>query len=33
MPPTYLALYDMNNQSEAGLRGFIDKVKRKMAAF
>jgi len=33
MPPTYLALYDMNNQTEAGLKGFIDKVKRKMARF
>ena len=33
MPPTYLALYDMNNQTEAGLRGFVDKVKRKMATF
>lgn len=33
LPPTYLALYDMNNQTEAGLKGFIDKVKRKMARF
>jgi NAD(P)H dehydrogenase (quinone) len=33
MPPKYLALYDMNNQTEAGLKGFIDKVKREMAAF
>lgn len=33
LPPTYLALYDMNNQTEAGLKGFLDKVKRKMATF
>ena len=33
MPPKYLALYDMNNQTEAGLKGFIDKVKREMAKF
>lgn len=33
MPPKYLALYDMNNQSEAKLKGFIDKVKREMAKF
>ena len=33
LPPPYLALYDMNNQTEAGLKGFIDKVKRKMATF
>ena len=32
-PPKYLALYDMNNQTEAGLKGFIDKVKREMARF
>lgn len=32
-PPTYLALYDMNNQTPAGLTGFIEKVKRKMATF
>lgn len=32
-PPKYLALYDMNNQTEAGLKGFIDKVKREMAKF
>jgi putative NADPH-quinone reductase len=33
MPPKYLALYDMNNQTEAGLKGFIEKVKREMAKF
>lgn len=33
MPPKYLALYDMNNQTEAGLKGFIDKVKREMERF
>lgn len=33
LPPKYLALYDMNNQSEAKLKGFIDKVKREMAKF
>jgi putative NADPH-quinone reductase len=33
MPPKYLALYDMNNQTEAGLKGFIEKVKRALATF
>ena len=33
LPPRYLALYDMNNQTEAGLKGFIDKVKREMGKF
>jgi len=33
LPPKYLALYDMNNQTEAGLKGFIDKVKREMGRF
>jgi NAD(P)H dehydrogenase (quinone) len=33
MPPKYLALYDMNNQTQAGLTGFIDKVKRAMERF
>ncbi len=33
MPPKYLALYDMNNQTEAGLKGFIDRVKRAMERF
>jgi NAD(P)H dehydrogenase (quinone) len=28
LPPTYLALYDMNNVTETQLRGFIEKVKR-----
>ncbi|RYE11444.1 MAG: flavodoxin family protein [Hyphomicrobiales bacterium] len=28
MPPTYLALYDMNNVTPAGLTAFIGKVKR-----
>jgi NAD(P)H dehydrogenase (quinone) len=32
-PPKYLALYDMNNNSEAQLKGFIDKVKGEMGAF
>ncbi len=32
-PPKYLALYDMNNQTPEGLKAFIDKVKREMAAF
>ena len=32
-PPKYLALYDMNNQTEAGLKGFIERVKREMARF
>ena len=26
-PPTYLALYDMDNRSEAELRGFLDNVR------
>jgi len=26
-PPTYLALYDIDNRSEAELRGFLDKVR------
>lgn len=33
LPPKYLALYDMNNQTEAGLTGFIEKVKRALATF
>jgi putative NADPH-quinone reductase len=33
LPPKYLALYDMNHQTEAGLTGFIDKVKRAMEKF
>lgn len=33
MPPKYLALYDMNNQTPAGLTAFIDKVKRAMERF
>ena len=32
-PPKYLALYDMNNATPERLTGFIDKVKREMAAF
>jgi len=32
-PPTYLALYDMNNNKEAQLKGFIEKVKRRMERF
>jgi len=33
LPPTYLALYDMNNQTEAGLKAFMHKVRREMAKF
>ena len=33
MPPKYLALYDMNNQTKAGLERFLNKVKREMNAF
>jgi NAD(P)H dehydrogenase (quinone) len=33
LPPTYLALYDMNNVSPDGLRAFLDKVKCVMARF
>jgi putative NADPH-quinone reductase len=33
LPPKYLALYDMNNQTEAGLKAFIARVKREMARF
>jgi putative NADPH-quinone reductase len=33
MPPTYLALYDMNSATPERLAGFIDKVKRRLAAF
>lgn len=29
-PPKYLALYSMDRQSEAGLKGFIDKVRREL---
>jgi NAD(P)H dehydrogenase (quinone) len=32
-PPKYLALYDMNNQTEAGLKGFLTRVRREMAGF
>jgi NAD(P)H dehydrogenase (quinone) len=31
LPPTYLALYDMNNVTPDGLTAFIDKVKRVIA--
>jgi NAD(P)H dehydrogenase (quinone) len=31
--PRYLALYDMNNCSPAGLSGFLARVEREMAAF
>ena len=31
--PKYLALYGMNNQTKAGLTGFIDKVKGEMSRF
>jgi putative NADPH-quinone reductase len=33
LPPTYLALYDMNNVSPEGLKAFIDKVKRVIGRF
>lgn len=33
MPPKYLALYDMNNQTETGLKGFIEKVRGEMQRF
>ena len=33
LPPTYLALYDMNNVGPDGLRAYIDKVKRVIARF
>lgn len=33
LPPKYLALYDMNNVSKAGLTGFIDKVRRELSRF
>ncbi|HEY4203198.1 MAG TPA: NAD(P)H-dependent oxidoreductase [Devosiaceae bacterium] len=32
-PPQYLALYDMNNNGEARLKGFLDKVRSHMSAF
>ena len=33
LPPTYLALYDMNNVSPEGLKAFIEKVKRVIGRF
>lgn len=33
LPPKYLALYDMNNVSEAGLNGFIEKVRTELGRF
>ena len=33
LPPTYLALHDMNNVTPDGLKAFIDKVKRTVAKF
>jgi NAD(P)H dehydrogenase (quinone) len=33
LPPQYLALYDMNNVTAAGLQAFTDKVKRAMERF
>ena len=33
MPPTYLALYDMNNASPMRLQGFLARVRRTMLAF
>ena len=32
-PPKYLALYDMNNATEAKLTGFIEKVRQEMSRF
>lgn len=32
-PPDYLALYDMNNQSDAGRRAFLARVERTIARF
>lgn len=32
-PPTYLALYDMNNNREPELRAFMDKVRKQLARF
>lgn len=33
LPPKYLALYDMNNVSEAGRAAFIEKVRRELNRF
>jgi NAD(P)H dehydrogenase (quinone) len=33
IPPKYLALYDMNNQTKHGLAAFLNKVRREMNAF
>ena len=33
LPPKYLALYDMNNATEAKLTGFIEKVRQEMSRF
>jgi putative NADPH-quinone reductase len=33
LPPKYIALYDMNNQTEAGLVAFIGRVRREMERF
>lgn len=33
LPPKYLALYDMNNVSEAGRSAFLEKVRRELARF
>lgn len=32
-PPTYLALYDMNNQTDAGRKAFLGRVRGTMAGF
>lgn len=32
-PPTYLALYDMNNNREVELKAFIEKVRRRFSRF
>jgi putative NADPH-quinone reductase len=33
LPPQYLALYDMNNQTASGRQAFLDKVRRGMERF
>jgi putative NADPH-quinone reductase len=32
-PPIYMALYDMNNVTEAGRKAFVEKVRRRLARF
>jgi hypothetical protein len=33
LPPQYLALYDMDNQTASGRQAFLDKVRRGMERF